>query len=68
MVNSGLPQLYFGVTYSGLLYLPFQGHLADGGSTLNAGSGVMSIIHPQTICTSKYEPLTVGGTPLGLKR
>lgn len=63
MVNSGLPQLYFGVTYSGLLYLPFQGHLADGGSTLNAGSGVMSII-----CTSKYEPLTVGGTPLGLKR
>lgn len=66
LAYSGLPQLYFGVAYSGLLDLPFHGHLTDGRSTSTSDSGVVSITHLQTICISKNESLTVGGSPLGV--
>ena len=66
MAYSGLPQLYFGVAYSGLLDLLLNGHLTDGRSTLTSDSGVVSTTHSQTICISKYESLTVGGSPLGV--
>ena len=66
MAYSGLPQLYFGVAYSGLLDLLLNGHLTDGRSTLTLDSGVVITTHSQTICISKYESLTVDGSPLGV--
>lgn len=66
LAYSGLPQLQFGVAYSSFLDLLFHGHLTDGRSTLTSDSGAVSTTHLQAICISKYESLTVSGSPLGV--